>query len=110
MAKLTFNINLNRKNIDTVFYTFDGKQTIAEMVEYVKNSLIRNDGYDPDINVVCVTPVTNKEYVIQTNWGGEWCDDTTEETYKAAKEQLKCYRENGCISRIKTKRVSIFNK
>ena len=80
------------------------------MVEYVKNSLIRHDGYDPDINVVCVTPVTNKEYVIQTNWGGEWCDDTTEETYKAAKEQLKCYRENGCISRIKTKRVSIFNK
>ena len=110
MANLTFNINLNRKNIDTVFYTFDRKQTIAEMVEYVKNSLIRHDGYDPDINVVCVTPVTNKEYVIQTNWGGEWCDDTTEETYKAAKEQLKCYRENGCISRIKTKRVSIFNK
>ena len=110
MANLTFNVNLNRKNIDTVFYTFARKQTVVEMVGYVKDSLIHHDGYDPDINVVCVTPVTNKEYVIQTNWGGEWCDDTTEETYKAAKEQLKCYRENGCISRIKTKRVSIFDK
>ena len=109
MANLTFNINLNRKNIDTVFYTFNRKQTIAEMVEYVKDSLISHDGYDPNINVVCVTPVTNKECVIQTNWGGEWCDDTTEETYKAAKEQLKCYHENGCVARIKTKRVSIFN-
>lgn len=110
MANLTFNVNLNRKNIDTVFYTFNRKQTISEMVEYVKDGLINHDGYDPNINVVCVTPVTNKEYVIQTNWSGEWCDDTTEETYKAAKEQLKCYRENGCIARIKTKRISIFDK
>ena len=110
MANLTFNVNLNHKNIDTVFYTFNRKQTIAGMVEYVKDSLINHDGYDPDINVVCVTPVTKREYVIQTCWGGEWCDDTTEETYKAAKEQLKSYSENGCIARIKTKRVSIFNK
>ena len=85
MANLTFNINLNRKNIDTVFYTFDRKQTITEMVEYVKDSLIHHDGYDPDINVVCVTPVTKKEYVIQTNWSGEWCDDTTAKHWKLQK-------------------------
>lgn len=109
MANLTFDVNLNRRNIDTVFYTFNKKQTIAEMVDYVKSGLINHDGYDPEINVVCKTPVTERVYIIQTYWGSEWCDDTCESTWKAAKEQLKCYRENGCIARIRVKRISIFD-
>jgi len=37
---------------------------------------------------------TIDEYEIQGNNGYGWECETTEETYKAAKEQLKCYREN----------------
>lgn len=36
MANLTFNINLNRKNIDTVFYTFNRKQTIVKTVAFLE--------------------------------------------------------------------------
>jgi hypothetical protein len=37
---------------------------------------------------------TYDEYEIQGNYGYGWEMVTTEETRQAAKEQLKCYREN----------------
>lgn len=53
---------------------------------------------------------TKDEYEIQVNYGpyGFECV-TTEETRKAAREQLKCYRENepGYAMRIVKKRVKI---
>ena len=33
-------------------------------------------------------------FVIQGNYGYGWDDLTEEETYKEAREQLKCYNEN----------------
>jgi hypothetical protein len=54
---------------------------------------------------------TEDEYQIQGNYGyghGFECV-TTEETWKAAKEQIKCYRENepGVPFRIVHKRVKL---
>jgi len=52
------------------------------------------------------TRKTYDEYEIQGNYGYGWEMETAEETYKEAKEQLKCYRENGPGSyRIVKKRI-----
>jgi hypothetical protein len=40
------------------------------------------------------TRKTHDEYDIEGNYGQGWEVVTTEETYRAAREQLKCYREN----------------
>jgi hypothetical protein len=37
---------------------------------------------------------TIDEYEVQGNYGHSWECVTTEETWRAAKEQVKCYREN----------------
>jgi hypothetical protein len=37
---------------------------------------------------------THEEYEIEGNYGYGWEVVTTEETYREAREQLKCYREN----------------
>lgn len=51
---------------------------------------------------------TYDEYEIQGNNGYGWECETTEETYKDAKAQAKCYRENvNYPIRIVKKRVKI---
>jgi hypothetical protein len=51
---------------------------------------------------------TADEYQIQGNYGYGWETETTEETLKDAKAQLKCYRENvNYPVRIKKVRVKI---
>lgn len=51
---------------------------------------------------------TKDEYEIQGNCGYGWECETTEETWKAAKVQAKCYRENvNYPIRIIKKRVKI---
>lgn len=40
------------------------------------------------------TRKTSDEYEVQGNYGQGWEMVTTEETWKAAREQLKCYNEN----------------
>ena len=52
---------------------------------------------------------TKDEWEIQGNYGHGWEMVTTEETYRQAREQLKCYRENepGTPHRIKCVRVAI---
>jgi hypothetical protein len=52
---------------------------------------------------------TTDEYNIQGLYCGQWETVTCEETWTAAKEQVKCYRENepGTIFRIKKERVKI---
>lgn len=39
---------------------------------------------------------TRDRWDIMTNYGYGWECETSEYTYKEAKEQLKCYRENAC--------------
>ena len=54
---------------------------------------------------------TKDEYEIQGDCGYGWEMETTEETYKAAKAQAKCYRENvNYPIRIVKKRVRIEQK
>ena len=51
---------------------------------------------------------TIDEYEIQGNCGYGWDVETTEATYKEAREQAKCYRENvNYPIRIMKKRVKI---
>jgi hypothetical protein len=59
---------------------------------------------------------TEDEYNIEGNYQRQWEIVACEETWPAAKEQVKCYRENepGIAFRIKKQRVKInsitFNK
>jgi len=52
---------------------------------------------------------TEDEYNIEGYYQGQWETVTCEETRTAAKEQIKCYRENepGTAFRIKKSRVKI---
>jgi len=52
---------------------------------------------------------TEDEYNIQGLYRGQWETVTCEVTWTAAKEQVRCYRENemGTAFRIKKKRVKI---
>jgi hypothetical protein len=52
---------------------------------------------------------TEDEYNIEGLYSGSWEMVTIEETWSAAKEQVKCYRENepGTAFRIKKSRVKI---
>ena len=53
---------------------------------------------------------TKDEYHIQSNYGYGWSTETIEETYKEAKAQLKCYKENignQCDLRIKKVRIPV---
>ena len=51
---------------------------------------------------------TEDEFEIQGDYGYGWEMVTTESTWKEAKEQIKCYRENQPAPyRIKMKRVKI---
>ena len=53
---------------------------------------------------------TRDEYEIQGNCGYGWEVETTEETWKDAKAQAKCYRENvNYPIRIVKKRIRIEN-
>lgn len=46
-----FNVRLDGKLIDTVFYQVGKRDTIAQAVESVRRSLIDHDGYNPAIVV-----------------------------------------------------------
>lgn len=48
---VAFNVYLNGKKIDTVFYDRTPSDTIAESEDDVKRSLINHDGYNPNIVV-----------------------------------------------------------
>ena len=62
MATVFCDVFLNRKLIDSVSMSYGSKMTKAQIEEDVKDSLVNHDGYDPEINVRCVTPLTEKSY------------------------------------------------
>lgn len=78
-----FDVTLNRKKIDTVFFD---KSCSAE---YVRDSLINHDGYDPNIKVRKV--YEKQKYYIQRK--GQGYLETVDEfdTYKEANKNLSEY-------------------
>lgn len=58
-----YDVFLNRKNIDTVFYNATGKNK-KERQEDVKQSLINHDGYNYNINVREVTKWINLKNIM----------------------------------------------
>lgn len=85
-----WNVKLGRKIIDKVFYDDNCDK------EWVKACLINHDGYDAAIIVTKVRRKLKSEWELQSNFGSGhgWECVTTEETWKAVKEQIKCYRDN----------------
>lgn len=112
MSTVFCDVILNRKKIDTVSMSYGSKMTKAQIEEDVKNSLVNHDGYDQEINVRCITPLTTKEFQLWINYGQGWEFETSEENWKALVQQQKCYAEN-CPeypTKKKVARISIFNK
>ena len=76
-----FNVYLNRKCIDTVFYSgLIG--TRKEREESVKHSLINHDGYDPEIRVILQGRITKDEYELQGLYSHEWECLCAEDTFR----------------------------
>lgn len=92
-----FNVYLNRKLIDTVFYTVNKSETISEAIERVTRSLISHDGYDPAIHVTWPKGqrLTVTSYDLEANYGCGFEVITSGTTYREVKQNLKEYRENG---------------
>ena len=85
-----FNVRLNGKLIDTVFFSPypNGKDHAPDEV---RESLIGHDGYHADIKV---SRKTVTEYIVQGNFGHGWEDLTSEDNEKEAGQRLREYREN----------------
>ena len=92
-----FNVWLNGKRIDTVFAKESG--TIAEKCEAVRQSLIRHDGYNPEIKVTWPKGqrVTLDSYDLEADYGyGHGYEViSSSETMLEVKQTRKEYRENG---------------
>ena len=91
-----FNVRLNGKTINTVFYGKLPQKTIVESCADVRNSLINHDCYDCGISVTWPKGqrVTDTEYELLGDYGYGFEVLTTETTRKAIRERLKEYREN----------------
>ena len=101
-----FNVRLNGKLINTVFYTLSG--TIAEQCESVRLSLINHDGYDSDIRVVWPKSqrVTETSYDLEGDYGQGFEVLCSASTYKEAKSNKQDYLNNSpCPMRIVTRRT-----
>ena len=106
---LAFNVSLNGKNIDTVFYSSMHSDTIVEACERVRKSLIDHDGYDPEIKITWPKGqrCTENVYEVQGYYQG-WECVCAETSRKEARARLKEYKENeGGSYRIVLKRERI---
>lgn len=92
-----FNVWLNNRLIDTVFYSIGKSETIVDAVESVRNSLINHDGYDSAIKVTWPKGqrITKTVYVIQGNYGQGFEDENEEDNLTDGRRSLKEYRKNG---------------
>ena len=91
-----FNVWLNGKMIDTVFYSLNKSETIAESVENVRRSLINRDGYSSDIRVTWPKGqrVTETCYELRGQYGHGWETLCSESTMKEARQRRREYAEN----------------
>lgn len=90
----TYNVRLNGKLIDTVFYSAYATSGKDMTPDEVKQSLVEHDAYDENIKVSRKTVL---EYVVQGNYGDGygWEDLTAADNQKEALDNLKDYRQNG---------------
>lgn len=65
-----FNVWLNNRLVDSVFYSVSEGETIAQAVERVRRSLVSHDGYSPEIKVTWPKGQRRKEYT--ENEGGTY--------------------------------------
>jgi hypothetical protein len=95
----SFNVRLNGKLIDTVFFTD------ATTAEEAKKLLVDSGEHKPEIKV---TRRTVQEFIVQGNYGYGWDDESTEDNEKEAKVRLKEYQLNGSGSyRLIKRRVKV---
>ena len=102
-----FNVRLNGKLIDSVFYQVAKSETIAEAVESVKKSLINNDGYSSGIVVTWPKGqrLTSDYWELQGDYGQGWECLTASPSFKECRADKKSYLENApCPLRIVRKR------
>lgn len=104
----SFNVWLDGKLIDTVFYSVGKHETIKEAVESTRKSLIGHDGYDPGIVVTWPKGqrLTTDEWELLGNYGQGW-ELLCAGTYKEVKQNKRDYRENepGTPLKVVCKRV-----
>ena len=76
-----FNVWLNNRLIDTVFYSIGKTETKVDAIESVRHSLINHDGYSSEIKVTWPKGqrITKTVYVIQGNYGQGFEDENEEE-------------------------------
>jgi hypothetical protein len=91
-----FNVRLNGKLIDTVFYTPNVGEKAEDVVEYVRQSLINHDGYDAGITVTKArerkapsTPVKALAHICEPVQNASY--------YGLASVPLTCFRCNNLI-------------
>lgn len=91
----SFNVWLNNKLIDTVFYSVGKNETIKDAIESTRLSLINHDGYNPAITVTWPKGqrLTEDEWELQGNYGYGW-ETLCSGTRKEIKDNKKDYREN----------------
>jgi hypothetical protein len=91
MSSTQFDIYLNNKKIDSVYYTDYTR-------EEVKKTLIDHDNYDPNIVVKIPRCDFNRKYniiyVLQGRYGQVFEDLTAETTLKEIKQRKKEYLAN----------------
>jgi hypothetical protein len=106
-----FNVHLDGKLIDTVFYSITNTNTLQEQLESVKSSLVNHDGYAPAIVVTWPRGqrLTSDYWELQGDYGHGWeclCAGVTLKEVKANRED---YRKNApCPMRIRAKRERLF--
>ena len=92
-----FNVWLEHKKIDTVFYSMNKTETIGGALMSVRESLINHDGYSPLIRVTWPKGqrVTRDNWELQGNYGfGHGWECLTRGTHAEVKQNRKEYREN----------------
>lgn len=95
MASFAFNVWLDNKLMDTVFYDSGGK-TIAEKCDYVKRSLIGHDGYSPDIRVTWPKSqrITETVFELHGDYGHGYELLCAETSRREALQRKREYMEN----------------
>jgi hypothetical protein len=112
MSQFAFNVWLRSKTIDTVFYSVNKSEKIADAIQSVRDSLINRDGYSKDIRVTWPKGqrITRDIWELQGNYGyGHGFECLCAGSLSEVKQHRKEYRENepGTCLRIVCKRERI---